>query len=65
MNLRSFHVVFIAASTALALWFGVWALNSSGLEGGPRILAGLAGFGLAAGLVAYEAWFLRYSKRAR
>ena len=65
MILRSFHLVFIACSTLLALMFGAWALTSGSLEGAARILAGLAAFGIAAGLIGYETWFLRYSKRAR
>ena len=65
MNLKSFHLVFIACSIALALLFGAWALTYSTLAGLPRWAAGLGAFGVALALIAYEAWFLRYSRRPR
>ena len=37
MNLKSFHVVFIACATALAFLFGAWALGSSSL-GAARVV---------------------------
>jgi hypothetical protein len=62
MSLKSFHVVFIACASALAFLFGAWALGASGLVGGTRIAAGAGAFAVGLGLIAYEAWFLRYSK---
>ena len=54
MSLKLFHVVFVAAALALALWTGVWALG----EGGAVWLAACC-FAVAAGLVVYGVWFLR------
>jgi hypothetical protein len=65
MNLKSFHLVFIACSIALALLFGAWALSRSTLAGVPRVATGLGAIGVAVALIAYEAWFLRYSRRPR
>jgi hypothetical protein len=65
MNLKSFHLVFIACSSALAFLFGAWVLNDSTLEGAPRLAAGFGAFLVALALIAYETWFLRYSRRAR
>lgn len=62
MSLKSFHLVFIACATALAFLVGAWVLKQSGLTGAPRLLAGLGSFAVGFGLIAYEAWFLRYSK---
>ena len=65
MNLKSFHVVFIACATALAFLVGAWVLGASALSGTPRLLGGLGAFDVGLGLIAYEAWFLRYSRRPR
>jgi hypothetical protein len=65
VNLRKFHAVFIACASALAFLFGAWVLRSSGLEGGARLAAGLGGFLVCAGLIVYEAWFLRSSRGMR
>jgi hypothetical protein len=65
VNLRAFHLVFIACSSALAFLFGAWVLRSGTLEGGARLAAGLGGFLVGAALIGYEAWFLRYSRRGR
>jgi len=65
MDLKSFHVVFIACATALAFLVGAWVLGSSALSGAPRLLGGLGAFAVGLGLIVYEAWFLRYSKRPR
>ena len=65
MNLKSFHLVFIACSIALAVLFGAWALSSASLDGLPRLAAGIGAFAVALALIAYEAWFLRYSKGPR
>ena len=65
MNLKTFHLVFITCSSALAFFFGVWVLNSATFAGLPRLASGVGAFALSAGLIAYEAWFLRYSRRSR
>jgi hypothetical protein len=65
VNLRQFHAVFIACASALALVFGVWALRASSWVGGARLAVGLGSFLVAAGLVAYETWFLRSSRGFR
>lgn len=62
MNLKSFHVIFIACATALAFLFGAWVLGSQTLAGTSRQLAAFAAFGVGLGLIAYETWFLRYSR---
>lgn len=59
MSLRAFHVVFIVASMALALWTGVWATGQGG--GGWTALAA-ACFVAFAALVVYGVWFLRKTK---
>jgi uncharacterized membrane protein len=62
MNLKTFHVVFIACATALAFLFGAWVLGSQTLTGTSRQLAAFASFGVGIGLIAYETWFLRSSR---
>ena len=61
MNLKAFHIFFIAAATLLAGGLGVWCLREHAAAGdGAGILVGaVASFAAAAGLVAYGAWFLR------
>lgn len=65
MNLKRFHILFIACSSALAFLFGAWVLRNGGLEGAARLAAGGAAFAVGIGLIGYELWFLRYSGRAR
>ena len=65
MTLKSFHLVFIACSTALAFLFGVWVLTRSAMVGVPRLAAGIGGLTVGFALIAYEVWFLRYSKGTR
>lgn len=66
MDLKSFHLVFIACAIALAFLVGIWVLSDhSGLSGAPRVLAGVGAFGVGLGLIIYEAWFLRYARRQR
>jgi hypothetical protein len=65
VNLRTFHLVFVACSSALAFLFGTWVLRSADLTGAPRLAAGAAAFAVCLGLLAYEAWFLRYSRGSR
>jgi hypothetical protein len=65
MNLKSFHVVFIACATALAFLVGAWVLGRSGLSGAPRLIGGIGAIAVGVGLIVYEAWFLRYASRKR
>ena len=65
MTLKKFHLVFIACASALAFLFGAWALNSRSLAGWERQASIVGGFLIGAALIAYEAWFLRYSARER
>ena len=65
MDLKKFHVVFIACAVALAFLVGLWALSSSGLSGAPRFLGGFGAFAVGLALIVYEAWFLRFSRRKR
>ncbi len=57
--------MFIACSSALAFLFGAWVLNGPALAGLPRLAAGSGAFAVALGLIAYEAWFVRFSRRPR
>ena len=63
MNLRKFHLLFIACASALAFVFGAWALQSSELEGAARLATGIGAFAVSLGLIGYELWFARYSRR--
>lgn len=65
MDLKRFHVVFIACAIALSFLVGAWALGQSGLAGASRWLVGAGAFAVGLGLIAYEAWFLRYSRKQR
>jgi hypothetical protein len=63
MNLKSFHLVFIACASALAFLFGAWALGSQSTLGSARLVAAVGAFAVGLALIGYEAWFLRYSRR--
>jgi lysozyme family protein len=66
MNLRWFHAVLILLSAALAVLFGVWCLGLYGRQGGvTSLLAALAAFAVAVGLVLYDSWFLRKTRTLR
>lgn len=66
MNLRWVHAVLIMLSAALAVLFGVWCLALYGREHGTAsLLAGVAAFGVAIGLVVYDSWFLRKTRTLR
>jgi hypothetical protein len=66
MNLRWFHALLILLSAALAALFGVWCLELYGREGNPgTLLAAIAAFGASFGLVVYDSWFLRKTRRLR
>ena len=58
MSLKAFHVVFVTASTLLALGFGIWALG----EGRELTAWGIGSLILAALLPVYGRWFLQKMK---
>ncbi len=63
MNLKSFHLVFIACASALAFLFGAWALGSQTALGQARVAVAVGSFVIGLALIGYEAWFLRYTRR--
>jgi len=65
MDLKRFHVVFIACAVALSFLVGAWVLGRSGLAGAARLWGGIGAFAVGVALIAYEAWFLRYARRQR
>jgi len=63
MSLKAFHIVFIVASIALAIGFGVWLAVNFFSEGGVlNLIFALVSFGVAVGLVFYERYFLKKTK---
>ncbi len=63
MNLRLVHAVVILFSAALAVLFGVWCLGLYGREDGvASLVAAIASFAMAFGLVVYDSWFLRQTR---
>ena len=60
MNLKSFHLVFIACASALAFLFGGWVLGNPSFSGASRLATAWGAFALGVALIAYETWFLRY-----
>jgi hypothetical protein len=64
MSLKAFHVIFIAASNALALGFGIWELKAyfSGEGSGLDLGLGLGSFAVAAALLVYGRYFLKKLK---
>ncbi len=66
MNLRWFHALLILLSAALAVLFGVWCLALYGREDRiASLLAAIAAFAVAIGLVVYDSWFLRTTRTLR
>ena len=64
MSLKTFHLIFISAASALAFGCGVWGLkNYWSAEGGlVDLLFGLGSLGVGVGLIFYERYFLRKFK---
>ncbi len=60
MSLKALHVVFVVASTLLALTFGAWALvqNQNG-AGATYLVVAVGSFLAAVTLVVYGRWFLK------
>jgi len=65
MSLKTFHLVFIMASSAVALGCGVWGLKDYwSLEGQASDLAfGLGSVAVSLGLILYERYFLKKFRR--
>jgi hypothetical protein len=64
MGLKGFHVVFISAAVLLAAGIAAWNVRLYLGSYAPRDLVVAGGAALAAaGLIAYEAWFLRKARR--
>jgi Cu/Ag efflux pump CusA len=63
MNLRLVHAFLILLSAALAVLFGVWCLGLYGRERDvASLIAAVAAFAVALGLVVYDSWFLRKTR---
>jgi hypothetical protein len=66
MNLRLVHAMLILLSAALAVLFGVWCLGEySRDQQAANMVAAIVAFVAAAGLVAYDSWFLRKTRTLR
>jgi hypothetical protein len=66
MNLRLVHAFLILLSAALAVLFGVWCLGQyTRVSGTGNLLAAVAAFAVALGLVIYDSWFLRKTRTLR
>jgi hypothetical protein len=65
MSLKAFHLLFISLSIALAIIFGLWAMDGyrNGSGGMGYLTTAVASFAAAAGLVWYEALFLKKVRR--
>jgi hypothetical protein len=64
MSLKTFHLVFITAASALAAGCGIWSLRSYfSPEGrGLDLAVGVGAILAAIGLVIYERYFLKKTK---
>lgn len=56
MSLRAFHVLFITAAVLLAMGLAKWCLPD-------HPFGAAVSLGVAMGLIAYEAWFLRKTRK--
>ena len=63
MSLKTFHVIFITAASALCFGFGLWMLRDYRAEGGAANLwMGVGSLVCAVGLLVYERYFLKKLK---
>jgi hypothetical protein len=66
MNLRSVHALLILLSAVLAVMFGLWCLDLYRRQDGiTALVAAVASFAAALGLVVYDSWFLRKTRALR
>jgi hypothetical protein len=64
MSLKAFHVIFMAAAVLLSIGLGVWSLDQRAQgQPGAWVAYAAAAFVVALGLVAYEVWFLRKTRK--
>ena len=64
MSLKTFHLIFISAASALAFGCGVWGLKNYWSADGQltELLFGLGSLGTGVGLIIYERYFLKKLK---
>ena len=63
MSLKTFHLVFITASSAMAFGCGLWALRNYAAEGrAADLIFGLLGLAASVGLLVYERYFLKKTR---
>ena len=64
MSLKTFHLIFITAASALAFGFGVWELKSYWSPDGrlADLFYGIGSLIVGVGLLAYERYFLKKTK---
>jgi len=64
MSLKAFHIVFVTASTLLALVLGAWSLNEYFRNGASTnyLIGGVGSFVAGAGLIWYGKYFLKKLK---
>ena len=65
MSLKTFHLIFITASTALAFGCGIWGLKDFFSAGGRAwdLVFGLGSLAAGVSLIFYERYFLKKLKR--
>ena len=65
MSLKTFHLIFIIASTALAFGCAAWGLARFFSAGGRAwdLVFGLGSLAAGVGLIVYERYFLKKLKR--
>ena len=64
MSLKAFHIVFVVASTLLAIGFGWWGVAEYSRSGdGGTLALGVGALACVPVLIVYGAWFLRKLKK--
>ena len=63
MNLRAFHILFIGVASGLAAFWGLVRQPAPHQDGLGSLLAAIASFAAALGLVVYGSWFLRKTRQ--
>jgi hypothetical protein len=65
MSLKTFHLIFITAASALAFGCGVWALKDYASPAGTAsdLAFGLLALAVGMGLILYERYFLKKLKK--